>query len=86
VSEEVATAFDETKELRLLEDVYSTDDVEAILDGLRAIVKQNVLEDLENYTHQAVLYLRELYLQAEGHDVRVRIDTAILDDERLMAG
>ena len=49
-------------------------------------MKQNVLEDLENYTHQAVLYLRELYLQAEGHDVRVRIDTSVLDDERLMAG
>lgn len=84
--QEVQQSFTETKEIRLLDDMYNTGEVEGILDATAAIVKQNVQEDLENYTHQAALYLRQLYLQAEGRDITLKLDTSLLDDELLLSG
>ena len=66
---------------RLLEEVYSQDDVTNILNGLRDIVKSNVRAEFEKYAHQTALYLRLLLLQAEARSATLKVDTSLLDDE-----
>lgn len=66
---------------RLLEDMYSLDDVTNILNGLRDVIKSTVRDELEKFSHQSVLYLRMLFLQAEAHSVSLKLDTSKLDDE-----
>eukprot|EP01006_Ploeotia_vitrea_P037973 TRINITY_DN66191_c4_g7_i1.p1 TRINITY_DN66191_c4_g7~~TRINITY_DN66191_c4_g7_i1.p1 ORF type:complete len:289 (+),score=148.78 TRINITY_DN66191_c4_g7_i1:61-927(+) len=76
----------DAKELRVLEEMYTRDEVGEVLDGVVADVKANLEEDLERFTHQSVLYLQQVFLQAEGHGVTLKVDTATLDDQRLLAG
>lgn len=61
--------------------MYTSDDVQAILSGLKNVLKSNISEELETFSHRSVLLLRELFLQAEGNGVNLHIDTAKLDDE-----
>lgn len=72
---------DRSSPSRLLDELYTHDDVVATIDALRTILKSNVANELENFSHTSVLFLRQLLLQAEGQHVQLRIDTAKLDDE-----
>jgi leucine zipper transcription factor-like protein 1 len=79
---EIALSFDARLLInRLLEDMYSLDDVTNILNGLRDVIKSTVRDELEKFSHQSVLYLRMLFLQAEAHSVSLKLDTSKLDDE-----
>jgi hypothetical protein len=79
-AKEIDAVFEEQKDMRLLEEVYKLDDVSHLVDEIRTIVKQHVVEDLDRITHQAVLYLRQLFLQAEGNGVALNVDLSQLDD------
>jgi len=85
-SKEIDAVFEEQKDMRLLDEMYKLDDVTHLLDEVRTIVKQHVLEDMDKYTQQAVLYLRQLFLQAEGNGVALNVDLSQLDDAVLLAG
>jgi leucine zipper transcription factor-like protein 1 len=82
---EVMAEFDDTKEMRVLEDMYNRDDVENIIDGMRDTVKGNVKNEFEKYTNQTCLFLHQLFLQAEGHGANLKIDTSQLDDARMLS-
>jgi len=83
---EVETSFTDTKDMRLLEEMYSHDEVLNIVNGLRDLVKSNLRTELEKFAQQTALYLRLLFLQAEGQSVNLKVDTSQLDDEVLLAG
>lgn len=72
--------------MRLLEEMYSLDDVSNVLDGLRDVVRSNLRSELEKYSHQNALYLRQLFLQAEGQQATLKVDLSSLDDEKLLEG
>lgn len=78
---EMQRTFDEVKDTRLLEDVYTHEDVVDIFDALQVLLKSNTSDELANFTHTSVLFIRQLFLQAEGHNIQLRIDTSKLDDE-----
>ncbi|CEO94898.1 Leucine zipper transcription factor-like protein 1 [Plasmodiophora brassicae] len=81
---EMQRTFDEVKDTRLLEDVYTHEDVVDIFDALQVLLKSNTSDELANFTHTSVLFIRQLFLQAEGHNIQLRIDTSKLDDEVLL--
>ncbi len=82
--DEVLSALEEAKSLKLLEDMYSKDDVEAIIDACTSEVRKNAGEELETMVRQVTLYLQQAYLQAEGNGVSLSVDTKILDDSKLL--
>jgi leucine zipper transcription factor-like protein 1 len=83
---ELALLFDETKEMRLLEEMYSQDDVIHILESLRNLMRTNLSEEFQKFGHQSALFLQQIFLQAEGHGVSLQLDTHTLDDQIKLAG
>jgi hypothetical protein len=77
---ELDAVIDDTREMRLLESVYSHDDVVNILNGLKDVARSTLGEDLDKSTRQQALFLRLLLLSAEGYGVSLSVDTAQLDD------
>jgi len=78
--------FEEQKDMRLLDDVYPVDDVSRMFDEVRALVRSQLNEELERFSQQNALYLRQLFLQAEGNGVSLSVDLSNLDDAVLLAG
>jgi hypothetical protein len=60
--------------------MYQLEDVTHLLDEVRTIIRQHVVADLDKVTQQSVLYLRQLFLQAEGNGVALNVDLSQLDD------
>lgn len=84
---EVDAAFDEARDAHVDEaDMYSAADVRALTDGVQVLVRGAVEEEMAAFAHQSCLYLRQLYLQAEGQGVSLEVDTAELEDEVLLRG
>lgn len=83
---EVDAVFEEQKDMRLLEEMYPVDEVGTILDGIKQLVKSQLVEDFDKMTQQSVLYLRQLFLQAEGNGVAINVDLSTLDDAVLLSG
>jgi hypothetical protein len=71
---------------RLLEEMYPVDEVGQIVDSLKSLVKGQVQEEWEKMTQQSVLYLRQLFLQAEGNGVAINVDLSTLDDASVGQG
>lgn len=67
--------------VRLLEEVYPVDEVGQILDGVKSTVKSQLMEDMEKLAQQSVLYLRQVFLQAEGNGVAINVNLSDLDDK-----
>lgn len=68
----------------MLEDSYTTEDVESMLDGLCAVVKSNIQTELQNTSHCNVVLIRQLFRQAEKLGVELAADTATLENEFLL--
>lgn len=64
----------------LLEEMYPVDEVGTILDGVKQLIKGQVTEEMEKLAQQSVLYLRQVFLQAEGNGVAINVDLSQLDD------
>lgn len=60
--------------------MYPVEDVSQIIDSLKSLVKGQVQEEFDKMTQQSVLYLRQLFLQAEGNGVAINVDLSTLDD------
>ena len=56
------------------------DEVGTILDGVKQLIKGQVTEEMEKLAQQSVLYLRQVFLQAEGNGVAINVDLSQLDD------
>lgn len=67
--------------LRLVEDTYTANEVSDILDGLCAIVKQDVQKELLNTCHCNVLLLRQFFVQAEKIFLDLPVDTNELENQ-----
>jgi hypothetical protein len=82
--QEVMHEFQDVKDLRLIDDMYARDDVGQIVDALGDVVKTHVSKELDVFAQANAMFLRHLFLQAEGHEVQLRVDPNVLHDESLM--
>jgi len=81
---EVAHEFKECKESRLFEDNYTREDVEALMDGLLAVVRNTMKRDLQSSMHSSVLLLKQQFEQAEKVGIALSTDFAMTEDHSLV--
>ena len=77
---EVAAEFKELKESRLFEDNYTKEDVEALIDGLLAVVRGTMKRDIQGANHSSVLLLKQTLEQAETSGITITTDFALTED------
>lgn len=67
--EELSGQFNDLRDMRLLHGMYTRDELEGIIDGLKEVAKANADASLEQYSMEAIDIIKDLYLQAEGHNL-----------------
>ena len=83
---EVELAFSDVREYKLLDSVYTKEDVRGIVNELHEEVRGTVEKELENATHVAAAMVKLLLSQAEdgGCAPPLSIDTNKLEDMKLL--
>ncbi|KAL1523142.1 hypothetical protein AB1Y20_018097 [Prymnesium parvum] len=81
---EVAAEFKELKESRLFEDSYTREDVEALIDGLLAVVRGTMKRDMQTSMNSSVLLLKQVLEQAEKAGISIVTDYAATEDRALL--
>ena len=61
-------------------DTFTTDEVEDLLDGLLAVVRGEVESELINTSHSKVLLLRQLFQQSERWHLKLSADISELEN------
>lgn len=82
---EVDGIFGEFKESQLMEDMYSRDDVEVLLDQLCIDMKADIEKDQKTTARMAAVVVRQLLHAAEDAGVAIEYDVTKAEDERLVA-
>lgn len=78
---EVSQSFDDVREYKLLDAVYTKDDVRALVDELADEVRSTVEKELQNNVHVAAAMLKSVFAQAEEAGcTRLTIDTNALEE------
>ncbi|XP_072020524.1 leucine zipper transcription factor-like protein 1 [Amphiura filiformis] len=80
----VEGCFQDLKDSRLTEDMFTADEVTEMLDGLEAVVRGEVESELINTAHTNVLLLRQLFLQAEKWHLKLQADISDLENRELI--
>lgn len=80
----VDACFEDLKSSRLFEDTYTVDEVTEMLDGLLAVVRGEVDDELLNTAHTNVLLLRQLFQQAEKWHLKLQADISELQNRELL--
>jgi len=83
---EVVAEFKELRESRLFEDQYTREDVEALINGLLAVVRTTMKKDLQSSTASSVLLLKQVLEQGEKSGLALSTDLAATEDLNLLAG
>ena len=83
---EVAAEFKELRESRLFEEQYTREDVEALINGLLAVVRTTMKKDLQTSTANSVLLMKQVLEQAEKSGVTLSTDLSSTEDLNLLAG
>ena len=82
---EILYAIDEIRDTKMNDNMYTRNDVNEILECLKEEADEVITDELNKFTKQTVLYLRQLFLQAEGHKINLSVDLHSLDDAILLA-
>jgi len=83
---EVAAEFKELRESRLFEDQYTREDVEALINGLLAVVRTTMKKDLQGSGASSVLLLKQIFEQAEKSGISLSTDLLSTEDLNLVEG
>ncbi|KAK7872196.1 hypothetical protein R5R35_001756 [Gryllus longicercus] len=80
----VEYCFKDVKDSRLLEDTYTSEEVNDILNGLCKVVQTDIETDLINTCHSNVLLLKQLFKQAEKWHLRLQADLSQLENKEML--
>lgn len=80
----IDSCFEEFKESRLVEKMFTVDEVRDMLDGLQVVVRGELETEVLNATHTNVLLLRQLFIQAEKFYLRLQFDISELENRELL--
>lgn len=81
---EVAGEFKETREMRLFEDNYTKEDVDALMDGLLALVRTTLQKEMKGTIHSSLLLIKQTLEQAEAGGVKIGFDVSRAQDKALL--
>ncbi|CAG5130893.1 unnamed protein product, partial [Candidula unifasciata] len=80
----VEACFEELKDSRLTDDTFTIDEVTDMLDGLLAVVRSEVENELINTAHTNVLMTRQMCQQAEKWHLKLSTDISELENRELL--
>lgn len=80
----VEYSFKDTMESRLLEDTYTSDEVQELLSSLCKVVQADIETELINTCHSNVLLLKQLFKQAEKWHLRLQADLSQLENKEML--
>eukprot|EP00743_Colponemidia_sp_Colp-15_P004213 GILK01004545.1.p1 GENE.GILK01004545.1~~GILK01004545.1.p1 ORF type:complete len:276 (-),score=79.74 GILK01004545.1:138-932(-) len=81
---EVENIVNDFKEDRLLDDVFSKEEVETLIDNLSATLRNTLQTELQGSSRMSAIYVRQLLASAQSSNVSLHGDTGILEDQRLL--
>ncbi|XP_069675213.1 leucine zipper transcription factor-like protein 1 isoform X2 [Periplaneta americana] len=73
-------AFKDVLDSRLLEETYTSDEVQELLLGLCKVVRADIETELISCTHMTILLLKQLFEQAEKWHLRLQADLSELEN------
>eukprot|EP00904_Undaria_pinnatifida_P007355 jgi/Undpi1/374/HiC_scaffold_1.g00370.m1 len=76
--------FDDINSDRLSEDMYSQEDVEEILDGLRGCVVTNLRQEVGAVANMSALLMKQMLEDAEQQGAILTFDTSTVEDQALL--
>ncbi|CAN8013945.1 unnamed protein product [Ixodes persulcatus] len=76
--------FDDVKSSRLLDETYTAEEVNQILDDLCPVIRAEVESELINAVHANVILVRQLCKQAEQWHLQLQADVSELEDGSLI--
>lgn len=82
---ELDAVFRDNKETRLMDDMFSKDEVEGVLDGVLIDTKDTVRKELERATKMAALVVEQLLNAGTAAGVDLSIDMSKAEDEGLLS-
>lgn len=83
---EIKGGFDDSKDMQMLEDMYSQEDAHRILREIRTSVRESAKIELNLFGRMSSLFLQEIFKEAERKGVSMKIDFSKLDDAVKLAG
>lgn len=82
---EVQAHFSDITEEKVTEDQYSRAEVEGLLDTLQENMEETIKTESRKNARQLALYLRQLFIDAQGKNAALKIQTNTLDDALLLS-
>lgn len=76
--------FDDMKNSRLLDETYTSDEVNQLLDDLCPVIRAEMESELINTVHSNVILISQLCKQAEQWHLQLHCDVAELEDGSLI--
>lgn len=64
--------------------MYTAEEVGQTIDSLHSLVSSDIQAEFEKYTNQTVLFIVQMFLQAEAQGTHINIDPSVLDDQQLL--
>lgn len=83
---EVGGAFDDTKDVKLLDDMYSRDEAVEIIKTAKLASLDMIDSQMDNYAQYNALYIYMLLMQAEEKGLKLKIDTKKLEQAVQLGG
>lgn len=83
---EVAGAFDDAIDLKLLEDMYSQKDACKFMQAVNSVVQDQVSVQYNTYAQRSGLFMQQLYKGAESKEIGLKIELNQLDSSHLLDG
>jgi hypothetical protein len=84
--DEIEGAFDDTRDVKVLDDMLSQEDAHRILRDIRDAVQGVSSREMAKFGRMSALYLQEIFRQAESKRILLNIDFSKLDDAVKLAG
>ena len=82
--EQIQADFDDTKNDSLVEDMYTLEEVKSGYDSICHVVKDTTRDEVGSIINMTVLLLGQLFDQADEEEVTLEMDTALVEDQRLL--
>lgn len=83
---EIAGAFEDTIDTKLLEDMYSQKDARKMMGVVLTAVKDQVTNEYNQYAYRSALFMQQLYKAAEAKEANLKIDLKELDSDVMLDG
>lgn len=78
--ENIQDQFDDARQMNLQDQMYTKAELTDVINAIKGTVKSQAQDEFDEWTAQSCMFLKHLYLQAEGMGQTLLLETKTLDD------